>query len=43
VEQVSIVAIPRQLEKTINVDFVAKTFVYVEPKETPKPAKPGKK
>jgi type IV pilus assembly protein PilO len=44
VEQVSITALPRQIERTIAVDFVAKTFVYVEPKEAPaKPAKPGKK
>ena len=43
VEQVSIVALGRQIEKTIAVDFVAKTFVYVEPKEAVKPAKPGAK
>jgi len=44
VEQVSITALPRQIERTIAVDFVAKTFVYVEPKEAPaKPGKPGKK
>lgn len=44
VEQVTIIALPRQIERTIAVDFVAKTFVYVEPKEAPaKPAKPGKK
>jgi type IV pilus assembly protein PilO len=44
VEQVSITALPRQIDRTIAVDFVAKTFVYVEPKEAPaKPAKPGKK
>jgi type IV pilus assembly protein PilO len=43
VEQVSIVALGRQIEKTIAVDFVAKTFVYVEPKDAVKPAKPGAK
>jgi type IV pilus assembly protein PilO len=45
VEQVSINALPVQVERTISVDFVAKTFVYVEPPEAPaKPApKPGGK
>ncbi len=45
VEQISIVALNPQIEKTISADFVAKTFVYVEPAdETPAPAganKPG--
>jgi len=44
VEQVSINALSVQIDKTIGVDFVAKTFVYVEPPEAPaKPAKPGGK
>jgi type IV pilus assembly protein PilO len=43
VEQVSIGALGQQFDKTIAVDFVAKTFVYVEPQEAPKPAKPGGK
>jgi len=33
VEQIAINAMGAQLEKTISTDFVAKTFVYVEPKE----------
>jgi type IV pilus assembly protein PilO len=43
VESISIRALPAQVEKTIAADFVAKTFVYVEPSEaTPaKKAKPG--
>ena len=41
VEQFSISALPLQTERTIRTDFVAKTFVYVEPKEAPK--KPGPK
>ncbi len=44
VEQISIKALSVQVEKTISADFVAKTFVYVEPTaataET-KAAKPG--
>ena len=43
VEVVNINALPVQIEKTISIDFIAKTFVYVEPKEPPKPAKPGGK
>jgi type IV pilus assembly protein PilO len=43
VEQVSISALGQQYDKTISVDFVAKTFVYVEPQEAPKAAKPGGK
>ena len=43
VEQVNINALPVQVDKTVAVDFVAKTFVYVEPKEAPQPAKPGGK
>jgi type IV pilus assembly protein PilO len=43
VEQVTINALNRQIERTIAVDFIAKTFVYVEPKEAAKPATPGKK
>jgi type IV pilus assembly protein PilO len=41
VEQVSINALPVQVEKTISADFVAKTFVYVEPKSEAPKAKPG--
>ena len=42
VEQISISALGNQTERTITSDFVAKTFVYVEPKEeTAAPA--GKK
>src|SRR5262245_61741352 len=42
VEQISITALPTQTERTITADFVAKTFMYVEPKE-PEPAAPAKK
>lgn len=45
VENISIKALSAQVEKTISADFVAKTFVYVEPKaasaETKPAAKPG--
>jgi type IV pilus assembly protein PilO len=44
VEQITIQALGTQVDRTINADFVAKTFVYVEPKaaEPAKgPAKPG--
>jgi type IV pilus assembly protein PilO len=44
VEQITIHASSTQLEKTISADFVAKTFVYVEPsavKTEAKGAKPG--
>ncbi len=41
VESISISALPLQAEHTITADFVAKTFVYVEPKE-PEPAPPAK-
>jgi type IV pilus assembly protein PilO len=34
VEQITISALPQQTERTITSEFVAKTFVYVEPKET---------
>lgn len=43
VENIVIRAIPNQETKTITSDFIAKTFVYIEPKE-PEPApatKPG--
>ena len=43
VEQISIVALPVQTDRTITADFVAKTFVYVEPKEPEAPAKGAKK
>lgn len=42
VEQITIAAISPQIDRTITSDFVAKTFVYVEPKE-PEPAKPSAK
>jgi type IV pilus assembly protein PilO len=44
VENIHISALPSQETKTISSDFVAKTFVYVEPKEptpTEGQAKPG--
>jgi type IV pilus assembly protein PilO len=41
VEQISIGAMPVQVERTISAEFVAKTFVYVEPKEEPKDKKAG--
>ena len=37
VEQISIAALPVQTERTITADFVAKTFMYIEPK-APEPA-----
>lgn len=40
VEQIQITAIPTQTTRTISSDFVAKTFVYVEPAE-PTGAQPG--
>jgi Tfp pilus assembly protein PilO len=43
VEQISIVALSTQADRTISADFVAKTFVYVEPKEPEPPAKGAKK
>jgi Tfp pilus assembly protein PilO len=42
VESVSIVALPNQEQKTISSDFVAKTFVYIEPEEDKEGAKGGK-
>jgi len=42
VEQVNIGALPSQFDKTIAVDFVAKTFVYIEPRDAAA-AKPGGK
>jgi type IV pilus assembly protein PilO len=45
VEQIKIAAVPAQETKTIAADFVAKTFVYVEPAADAEPAagaaKPG--
>ena len=40
VEQIAITALSVQTDRTISADFVAKTFMYVEPKppETTKPA-----
>lgn len=43
VEQISIAALSSQTDRTISADFVAKTFVYVEPKEPESPAKGAKK
>ena len=40
VEQISIAALPVQSDRTIAAEFIAKTFVYVEPKE-PEPTKKG--
>jgi len=42
VEQIAVTALPIQTEKTITADFIAKTFMYVEPKE-PEPASKKKK
>ena len=44
VEQINISALPSQVDRTVISDFVAKTFVYVEPSATPAPkdAKAGK-
>jgi type IV pilus assembly protein PilO len=39
VEQITIIALPNQTDRTITAEFVAKTFVYVEPKEA-EPAAP---
>lgn len=43
VENINIIALGAQTEKTITAEFTAKTFVYVEPSEqkTEKKAKPG--
>ncbi|HVT04309.1 MAG TPA: type 4a pilus biogenesis protein PilO [Thermoanaerobaculia bacterium] len=45
VEQFNITALSTQQDRTISADFIAKTFVYVEPKEpepdATKKAKPG--
>ena len=43
VEQIAINALPIQTERTISADFVAKTFMYVEPKAETKPAEGAKK
>ncbi|HEX3582268.1 MAG TPA: type 4a pilus biogenesis protein PilO [Thermoanaerobaculia bacterium] len=42
VENINIRALPVQVEKTVSADFIAKTFVYVEPSEAA-PAKKGPK
>ena len=42
VEQISMSALSNQTERTITSEFIAKTFVYVEP-TTPAPAPPGGK
>ena len=39
VEQIEIKALSRQVERTISADFIAKTFVYVEPSAAPKETK----
>lgn len=44
VENINVTALPTQADKTITADFTAKTFVYIEPKESepaPKKGKPG--
>ncbi|HYH09716.1 MAG TPA: type 4a pilus biogenesis protein PilO [Thermoanaerobaculia bacterium] len=41
VEQIRIAALGQQESKTIVADFVAKTFVYVEPKDAAAEEKPG--
>ena len=43
VEQINVAALPDQSVRTISSDFVAKTFVYVEPKPAPPPAAGEKK
>jgi type IV pilus assembly protein PilO len=43
VEQISIAALPLQSEKTITADFVAKTFMYIEPKQQEPASKEIKK
>lgn len=42
VEQITMSALPNQTERTITADFVAKTFVYIEPKQA-EPAAGAKK
>lgn len=42
VENIQIRALPAQVEKTIAADFIAKTFVYVEPSEAAAADKKGK-
>ena|SRR5207245_2734666 len=42
VEQITVTAMQQQIDRTITSDFVAKTFVYVEPK-APEPAAAGAK
>lgn len=42
VEQINIHALSSQIDRTISADFVAKTFVYQEPKEEAAPAAPKK-
>ena len=41
VENISLNAMPDQSSRTISADFIAKTFVYIEPKAPPAGAKPG--
>jgi len=42
VENIAIKALPTEVEKTISADFIAKTFVYVEPGEGAADQKGGK-
>ena len=42
VENINVTALQNQADKTIAADFVAKTFVYVEPKAPEPPKKKGK-
>jgi|SRR5438270_4858934 len=42
VENIVISALPQQTEKTITANFIAKTFVYVEPSEVKPAAKKSK-
>jgi type IV pilus assembly protein PilO len=41
VEQFTINALPQQVERTIKSEFIAKTFVYVEPKTDTQQGTPG--
>src|SRR5262249_9264574 len=43
VEQIAIAALPVQTERTVSADFVAKTFMYVEPKPPETKAATGAK
>lgn len=43
VEKFTITALSAQEQRTIDSNFVAKTFVYVEPKEAPQEEKPARR